>query len=197
MTEQSADNDYGKENTYEGVNNVSAIAHATSTLSDLSEQSFHDIVNADVRGTLDSETSKMLRQPENVARWHDTLLDMKRSVEAQLTAKKGELIAQRAEFMALGERGKPLLANAAAAAEKWRQGAIRFKNGVEAKIAEAKHLLSGPARDQYIRRLVDERQEVMRSNVKLLTAITQHRAAVENGEEGDEVDDHLWSVLDS
>lgn len=175
-------------------------ASATSILSDLSESAFHEIVNADVRGTLDAGTSVLLREPENVPRWHDTLLGMKRSVEAQLTAKKGELAGQRAEYMGLGEAGRPLWAQAQASAEKWRQGAIRFKNGVEDKVAEAKHLLSTIARDQYIQQLRVERDTAIRDALRLRTAVAEHRehviAAAETGEEQDDIDDLLWGVLD-
>lgn len=177
-----------------------AIASATSTLSDLSEVAFHEIVNADVRGTLDAGTSVLLRERENIPRWHDTLLGMKRSVEAQLTAKKGELAGQRAEYLGLGEPGRPLWAQAQASAERWRQGAIRFKNGVEDKIAEAKHLLGTIARDEYVNQLRLERDTAVRDALRLRTAVAEHRehviAAAETGEEQDDIDDRLWSVLD-
>lgn len=175
-----------------------ATVHATINLSDLSDTAFQEIVNADVRGTLDSETSKLLRLPEHAARWHDTLLIMKRSVEAQLTAKKGELASQHAEYLSLGGNGKTLWIQAYASAEKWRQGAIRFKNGVEEKVAEAKRLLSTEARDLYVKQLVDERNQAMKEAFRLRAAISDHRQAVTLADDTDteEIDDRLWSVLE-
>lgn len=199
MSEGPTDNYYRQGEAYDKGVNVPAIARTNTTmnLSDLSETAFHEIVNADVRGTLDSQTSAMLREPENVPRWHDTLLDMKRSVEAQLTAKKGELAQQRAEYMVLGERGRPLWAQAQASAGKWKQGSIRFKNGVETKIAEAKRLLSTVARDEHVASLTRARDRAIKEALVLRTAIIEHRARVMADDDNEEIDDHLWSVLDS
>lgn len=164
----------------------------------LSDEAFNEIVNADVRGTADEHTSHALRDPMVVGRWYDTLVSLKRSVEAQLTANRGEQAGKQAEFLRLGPSGKPMWLQSQAAADKWRQGAIRFKNGVEDRMAEAKRLRSTIERDSYIRILIQERDQAVKEAMRLRTAILEHKTAVElDRDEPEDIDDRLWAAVDS
>lgn len=168
----------------------------TLDLTVLSDEAFNDIVNADVRGTVDKETSSALRDPAVLSRWYDTLLSLKRSVEAQLTANRGEQSTKQAEFLHLGAAGRPLWLQFRGQSEKWRQGAIRFKNGVEDRLAEAKRLRSTTDRDSYVSILIHERDAAMAEMYRLRTAILEHKNAVEREEDDEEVDDRLWASIE-
>lgn len=164
-------------------------------LTSLTDEAFNEIVNADVRGTLDTDTSQALREPEVLSRWHDTLISMKRNVEAQLTTNKSEQSLRQAEFFALGAAGRVPWLQYRGNAEKWRQGAIRFKNGVEDRLAEAKRLRSTVNRDQYVTILITERDAAMAEVYRLRNAILEHKAQVEREEDDEMTDDRLWSAV--
>lgn len=166
-------------------------------LTSLSDEAFNEIVNADVRGTADEQTSLALRDPMVVDRWYDTLASLKRSVEAQLTANRGEQAAKQAEFLRMGPSGKAMWLQSRAAAEKWRQGAIRFKNGVEDRMAEARRLRSHLDQNSYVRILARERDNAVKETMRLRSAIVKHRAAVElDQDEQDDIDERLWAVVE-
>lgn len=75
---------------------------------------YRRLVNEDIRGGRD-EKDMSLRHPDHVARWRITLIQIKISIEAQLSARGDD--------------------------EYWRVGALRFKSGVEARISEANILV--------------------------------------------------------
>jgi hypothetical protein len=167
-------------------------------LSDLSDDSFDDIVNQDTRGALDSVTSAALREPENLDRWYDMLLTLKRRVEAQLAANRGEQAAKQAEYLSLGDQGKMLWLRYKASNEKWRQGAIRFKNGLEDKLAEAKRLRSQASTETYPALVTKERDTAIKQVMRLRSAIVEHKIATihEQGDQ-DDIDGRLWDLADS
>jgi hypothetical protein len=169
----------------------------TLNLNDLSDEAFDDIVNQDTRGALDSVTSAALREPEHLDRWYDMLLTLKRRVEAQLAANRGEQAAKQAEYLSLGDQGKVLWLRYKASNEKWRQGAIRFKNGLEDKLAEAKRLRMQASNESYPTILTRERDHALKKVVQLRSAIVEHKLATVN-EEGDQddIDTRLWGLAD-
>lgn len=171
---------------------------ADMRLQELSDEEFDEIVNQDVRGILDEETSVQLREPLNLERWHDMLLTLKRRVEVQLAANRGEQAAKQAEYLSLGSQGKVLWLRYKSQNERWRQGAIRFKNGVEDKLSEAKRTRSVSRSENFPSILIRERDGAIQQVMTLRNAIIQHRIATVN-EEGDqeELDSHLWDLADN
>lgn len=165
-------------------------------LTKISLEEFEASVNADIRGTADPATSAMLRETENLNLWYDTLAKMKRAVEAQLTSSRSTLLTNQAELLGKGSHDAWL--EAKASTERWRQGAIRFKNGVEERLAEAKRLRMMENSNSFITSLVNDRDRAIAESVKLREAIEAHRTAVlaeDLDEDPEMIDDRLWSVL--
>lgn len=150
----------------------------------LDNDTFRNLVGEDVRGKIDVKTSKLLRTPMFLHRWHDTLLQIKRNVEFQLASDKAERYSKRLEYLNRGEKGKQEFLKYQADKERWRANNIFFKNGVENKLAEAKRLLTDA--DQ-LKIRISELQQAIRS----------HRHIVEHGTEAEayDADENLWKVL--
>lgn len=153
-----------------------------TALIQLSDDDFLAVVNADVRfdrGGLPNETVASLRSPENVDRWHRTLLSLKRNVEAQMTSKRAELAVGYVEALDSGDLTGWLKERAVMLS--WKQGACRFRNGLEDRIAEAKTIQENNAL----------------SFVTLREAVAAHRNAIlTDPDNGDDADSELWKVLD-
>lgn len=105
------------------------------TFTSHSHQEFLKIVNDDIRGNADSKYHVALRKPESAQMWLDALLELKRSCETQLAEDK----ALRAEAK-LKRWTTEDWSRFVAERARWRAGTIRFKNGIENKIAEARTL---------------------------------------------------------
>lgn len=165
-------------------------------LTEISDEAFDEIVNQDVRGTLDPVTSEAIRQPENIERWYAMLLKTKRRVEVQLTANKSEQAEKQAEYLSMGEPGKVLWLRHKAANEKWRKTAIWFKNGVEDRISDVKLMRSDVRSKKYSTYLATERDDAVDQVVRLRSAIRQHHVAtVEEVGEQDDIDNELWHLV--
>lgn len=153
---------------------------ASEDLLRLDDEAFRNIVDNDVRNRIDPEISRALRtEPQLARRWYDTLLQMKASVEGQLSAKAAEAKAQKLESIASDQKREGL--TAMAAYERWRSGALRFRSGLEATILEAG-------------RFVDEHESEMLRN-----AIRAHRDHVCGSECTDNfcvADEQLWRLVD-
>lgn len=155
-------------------------------LDNLNNDDFRNLVGEDVRGNVDVRTSKLLRTPVFLRRWHDVLCQIKRNVEFQLASDKAERYSKRLKFLQEGAAGKQKYLSYLAERERWRANNIFFKNGVENKIAEAKRLLAN--------------EEVLKQRVgELQAAIRSHRHIVEHGSDTEafEADELLWKVLES
>lgn len=105
------------------------------TFTSHSHQEFLKIVNDDIRGNADPKYHTALRKPESARMWLDALLELKRSCETQLAEDK----ALRSEAR-LKTWSKEDWSKFVAERDRWRAGTIRFKNGIENKIAEASTL---------------------------------------------------------
>lgn len=158
----------------------------TQVLSTLSDDDFEGLVNQDVRGQLDSATSALLREPENVFRWYNSLNSLKKSVEAQFVVKKAEL----AEFR-LVNATEDEWRQAVAEHERWKAGAVRFKTGVEKRIAEAKQLRIAVSRDEVMGRISSDLHEARGKLELYRQAIVAHK----NAEDADQADEDLYSIL--
>lgn len=172
---------------------------AVMSLQNLTDDEFENVVNRDVRGELDYETSLQLRTPENAERWYEQLLVLKRSVEAQFTANRAERNEKQQECMAKGPKGKTEWFAYRAQAERWRAGAARFKAGVEQRLAEARLLVDTKKANRYVDIVERERNEAIEEIVRLRRLIQTHH----DHECGDECDDDscagdtmLWAILD-
>jgi plasmid maintenance system antidote protein VapI len=162
-------------------------------LSKVGAEEFEAAVNADVRGTASIDTQMALRQPECLDRWHDMLLHLKRNVEAQLTSNRASLLAEQAERLAAGDTIGWIKSKAES--EQWRQRSIRFKNGVEERLREAKRLRNGRG-ESMVTSITRDRDKAIAKLVTLEEAISAHKAAVlADAEDPDTIDDRLWSVL--
>lgn len=164
-------------------------------LSKVGEEEFEAAVNADVRGTTNADTKAALRQPDVLDRWHDTLLHLKRNVEAQLTSNRATLLADQAEALRGGDTVRWVQIKAES--EQWRQRSIRFKNGVEERLREAKRLRRALSTETYTAKVLDDRDRAIARCLTLADAIAAHKAAVLSSpdEPDDSIDDKLWSVL--
>lgn len=155
----------------------------TTALIGLSDDDFLAVVNADVRfdrGGLPNEAIEALRSPENVDRWHRTLLSLKRNVEAQMISKRAELAVSYVQALDTGDMTNYLKERAVMLT--WRQGACRFRNGLEDRIAEAKAIQENNAL----------------SFMTLRQAIITHKEAIlADPDDGTDADGELWKVLDS
>lgn len=170
-----------------------ATVHTELNLTEISNEEFDEMVNQDVRGTLDSSRSEALRQPENIERWYNMLLTTKRRVEVQLTANRAGQAEKQAEFLNRGEEGKILWLRYRAQNETWRKQAIWFKNGVEDRISEVKLLRSDVRSDRYTTHVAAERDTALEQVIELRTAIRRHQlATVEEKGDQEEIDYDLW-----
>ena len=144
----------------------------------LMDRQFKETVNSDIRETISKTEAEQLRQPENLETWIIVLKSMKRSVDLQLSANKHERLERYAEIGSdETEWLKYRIEN-----EKWRYNAIRFRDGVENRLAEANFLYG--QQDSNIRYIQT-----------LETAIRTHRKAVLEDTADDSTDDTLWEVL--
>lgn len=163
-------------------------------LTAVNDEEFNDYVNADIRGTADAEVSAALREVDVLDRWYECLLANKASVESQLAHNKAERADQFARTYYRGDEGKQEWASYLADQTKWRSGAIRFKNGTDVKLVEAKRLLREARNVSESSVLIRERNDaVSRANV-LRQAIIGHRDTVDEEEEA--ADERLWAAVE-
>lgn len=146
-----------------------------------------------------------LRAPEVSERWYHVLVAMKKNVESTLAAKTSEDKAQRLALISAAEDAGPgpqsldLRKRASTLHQeflKWRTGALRFRAGVEERIAEAawRRRLTG----SYIpSALLDERNQLLARVGVLTAAIEAHRASMADVDPDDieDGDRDLWSLI--
>lgn len=177
----------------------------------ISDETFDAYVNDDVRGYIinpedpehkerlpvPEEVTQLLRSPEHVVRWHNALLGHKSSVEAQLSNGKAERANMAALCWRKGAAGKQEWLDYVAKQEKWRAGALRFRNGVDVKLTEAKQLMRSLDVNVVVEEIAAERNEAIRRVVELETAILTHQSAVDAADEDDAItaDEDLWNQV--
>jgi hypothetical protein len=157
---------------------------STNPLALVDDPTFDALVNDEVRGVGDATVAAQLRLPENAERWYNSLNHMKKSVEAQLSADRAERSLRQVECLVNGDKIAWLTYRGER--DKWRAGSIRFKNGVEHRLAEAKVTLRNQRSDLRVDLLRAERN-------LLLAAIKQHKATVASPSDADL---ELWKVID-
>jgi len=119
---------------------------------------------------------------------------MKLNLEYQFSTNR----AERAAKYAVLRGNDDAWATYYAESEKWRQGALKFKNGVERRLSECKRLLAEQDRNNNIAYIARERDVAIREATYYRGAIQEHRDAdVEDENAAEEVDERLWSSLDT
>lgn len=156
------------------------MSDVTEVVYELDDVRFLKLVNADIRGEASESEAEALRSTDIFDRWYAALLELSRSCETQLGDDRALRSERRVECLTMGEAGKIEWAKFLAERDRWRASIIRFKNGIENKITEAKN----------IRRAGSTNQEA----AVLIEAIAAHRANVD--EDGEAADDELYKVLE-
>lgn len=149
----------------------------------MSDEEFKEIVDKDVRDVLSPDFAAALRTEALRDRWTRSLLIMKKSVESQIGAKRADLGKLSCNGGANSEQH--------AEYNRWRAGALRFKNGVETRLLELRSF--SPAEVFY----KQERNQTIVENTKLREAIREHRETtlVVLELEPSEADELLWENI--
>ena len=156
-----------------------------------SEENFRSLVDDDVRDLASAEVMEVLRRPEVLDRWHDTLAMMLISIEAQLAAKTAETKAKIAEFRLRNQKDKILQEEASS--WRWRAKALRFKSGLNEKMAEVKQLQRTHGQLSLVERATEERNAEIFRRIQLEKAIQRHRDTLDD--DPSDTDEELWRVL--
>ena len=170
----------------------------SKAVSEFTDDEFDRLVNDDVRGTALPWLAEQLRTPELADRWYEALLNLKKSLEVQLTADRAERSEKQSEFIKLGELGKPKWFAYRAARDSWRAGAVRLKNGVETRLREAKKLRAEHRSSQYTKLVTNERDFAWHSLERMrhvILAHKEHECTDECDIQGCVADLTLWSTL--
>lgn len=164
---------------------------------ELSDGAFLDLVNQDIRGKLDDQSSRLLRSVEYVDRWHDALVSILRTLHAQLASNQAEQTTLAAEFLLQGSKGRQAWMSSKADLLKKRKSIIRVKNGVEDRLAEAKRTRAQHRSKSHISTVISERNAALQELQRLRKGIMLHRSVVDGVEEPDgEADEALWALVD-
>lgn len=98
--------------------------------------SFAEMVSAEAKAQAHEGVAEFLREPENVDRWYQELVEIKMSLQAQLTLLRAQVDEAREEgFRTQDRRG---FFDKKAEIEKKRSGILFFNNSVTKRMAEAK-----------------------------------------------------------
>lgn len=167
----------------------------------MSREEFAGVVDQEVRGRAPRDLAQALRSPEVADRWYQQLVTMKKSAEAQLAAKSADDKEQRITLTLVArefpEKSKEMLRRAdevRAQYLKWRAGVLRFRSGVEERLAEAswRRRMSTSLIPSA---LIDERNQLLSQVSALTAAIKAHKASMADLEEADEADEALWRTI--
>jgi hypothetical protein len=166
---------------------------AETALLKMGPEAFNEVVNNDIRGEVAEDVAAALRGVL-VDRWYNTLVAMKRNSEAQFSNARFEIAKKRHECLNGQDKnlGMSEFNTYMTQKARWRTGALRFKNGVEDKIAEAKMIRRARATD-----LHRERDYLITRLATLSNAIKTHQDAVlEDPLDTETADENLWMTLD-
>lgn len=163
-------------------------------LIDLPTEAFNKLVNEDVRGDSSTDLWEALRHSAVIHRWYDTLVSMKRESERQLANYKNDRTIHHFKCMQNPNRdkGKHEYQEWIASKAKWRNGVLRFKTGVEEKIAEAKTYLRLYAVGNMTE---NERTELVERINKLESGIKKHETEIKTEDNPSDADVELWDLV--
>lgn len=169
-------------------------------LAGLSREDFRRAVEDDMKGKLSPAEAESLRtDPELVGRWHSTLVQMKRSIESQIAAKRAETKADKQRLLIDGiPQSDPRFLQIDESFNRWYAGVSRFKHGVETTLVEANDV-----RNRVFDRIseilaIQERNKAFQLADLYREAIEAHRdhqCTDDCDEQGCPADEDLWSVL--
>jgi hypothetical protein len=160
----------------------------------LPNEAFDELVNEDIRGTSSTDVWEALRHKEVARRWYNALVSMKRESERQLANYKNDRVVKQVQCLQNPNRdkGKQEYQEWVASKAKWRNGVLRFKTGVEEKIAEAKTYLRLYTASQMTNQ---ERAELTQLLNTYRSAIKEHKAEVLVDSDPSDADEKLWSMV--
>lgn len=166
------------------------------------DDQFRSICENDVRVATGKEDpgdpvlAKALRTPPVIQRYYRLLSVLQRSAEGQLAARRASHAARMAKLRAHGTKGEKYQ-EALAEHETWRAGALRFKTGVEERMAELGGILRDIDAEFFADRLKEERNQALLRTVVLEDAIRRHRAheCDDACKEGCTADTDLWALI--
>lgn len=98
-----------------------------------------EITNDDVRGHASEDEHDWLRSKDNVRKWREALVSIKKDIESQFAFKRSELSEFQQECHKSGDKKAYFEKKSDYA--KWRAAAIRYKQSVEACLTESKGLI--------------------------------------------------------
>lgn len=114
----------------------------------MKRSAFHVRVADESSGKLDADFCRYLREPDNLNKWHSALVDLRQDIEQQVTERRVKLDDEHTRCLALGDPGKLIYFEIKNEFEKWRQGAGRFKGGLDQRLREVKTLRRERAESQ-------------------------------------------------
>lgn len=168
----------------------------------LSDAEFRFVADQDVRRDHPRLTERdreiltvlgpQLRQAENLDRWYNALVVMKRSAESQLGARREDV------KKLYGEVAEEKYLERLRRFREWRAGNLRFLNGVEERLAECRRL-----RAEEFGGKLPAIVEVLHERITGLASLYEHsiaehkRLTLADGLEPSEADEHLWARLGS
>lgn len=155
----------------------------------LTEEEYKDLVNRDIRDESTPDEAAWIRRPENLQRWHGTLVAAARKVEGQLSQRREAMTLMRQTRMKHRPGRDPeTLTDEEFEAEirdyhLRRMASLRFYASTQAKIIEAKNLMNGV-------------KDFASAYNLLKTAIKIHREGFVGEDDIAEEDKALWYALD-
>lgn len=163
-----------------------------TNLAEMDQEHYATLVDDEIRGKAPASAAAELRRPENLDRWYAQLVTIKQSVESQLGVKRSEikrtvLDAEARGTAATEEKSKY---------EGWRISVLRFKSGVESRLAEVNHLRrqalgeTGPDRTEQERNRYGQQVSLLRKAIK-----EHHDRSVSDDLEPTDFDVELWATI--
>lgn len=166
----------------------------------LSDEEFRLLVDKEIRREhpdttvperqLLEKVAPQLRYPENLDRWYSMLVEMKKSVETQLGARRSDVrkLYGTLDPKKYDERLRTF--------QRWRGGTLRFLNGVEERLSECRRLRGVEFGGKLPRILEVLQERITETAVAYEAAISDHkRRTLADDLEPSEFDQLLWSTL--
>lgn len=165
------------------------------------DNSFRDFVAKDVRGNLSPEESASLRHPDNLDRWRNALIAIKREVEIQLANRNARWWKKQAELIDQGTAGRDEWIRFRATEVDWRVRAIRFLVTVEEHLSANAEIYKQYQKEEpqlqatVTAREIPEGDDPWAEVERLKTAIAQHREGIDEAA-ASESDVVLWEAIE-
>lgn len=103
------------------------------------DEELSELVAMEAKGQAHEGVSMYLRDPENVERWYQTLVEIKKNVQVQFASLKAQIDEAREEGFATGNR--EAFFKKKADIEKKRRNINMFSTSIDKRLSEAKRLV--------------------------------------------------------